>query len=80
MSDENRKSFIQSSKEALTPNSSKTTGEKVKESITNLGDRIMGIVQPDTTKSLPQQASDSFTSEKDRATSEHKKNYGNDST
>lgn len=74
MSDTNRKSFVQSAKESLTPETSKTTGEKIKEKITDLGDKIMGVIQPESTKSIPQQVSDKMTSEKDH----QKRNYGDD--
>ena len=74
MSDINRKSFTQSAKESLTPESSKTTGEKIKERITDFGDKIMGIIQPETTKSVTQQVSDKVTNEKDI----YKKNHSDD--
>lgn len=76
MADNNRKSFLQSTKESLTPETSKTTGQKIKESITDFADKVIGAIQPATTKGIPQQVSDKMTSEKDEM--KNRKHYGND--
>ena len=40
MSDFGRKSFGTKAKESMTPNSTKSTAEKIKEAVTDTGDRV----------------------------------------
>lgn len=58
MSDSNRKDISSQISEKMTPDSQKTTGEKIKESVTGLTDRVKAAVTPDSQKSVTQQASD----------------------
>ncbi|KAF2814302.1 uncharacterized protein BDZ99DRAFT_459994 [Mytilinidion resinicola] len=66
MSDFARKDFSTKAEEKLTPNSTKSTGEKIKEAITGSGDKIARGVQPDSSKSDSQEISDKFGRSKDR--------------
>ncbi|EEH34009.2 hypothetical protein PAAG_05058 [Paracoccidioides lutzii Pb01] len=58
MSDAGRKDFSTKAKEEITPDSSKSTQQKVKEAFTDMGDRIARGVQPDDDKSAGQEAFD----------------------
>ena len=65
MADNNRKPISTQVTERLTPESHKTTGEKIKETLTNVIDKVKGAVTPDSEKSLSQQAADKVRSEAD---------------
>nr|AAB69701.1 chaperone/heat shock protein [Aspergillus nidulans] len=58
MSDFARKDFSTKAKEEITPDASKSTQERVKETVTDTTDRISRGVQPDDQKSTTQQAFD----------------------
>lgn len=58
MSDANRKGLFEQAKEAIIPDSQKSTGEKTKESVTSGFDNAQSSAQPDETKGTFQQASD----------------------
>ncbi|KAL4934021.1 heat shock 9/12 family protein [Aspergillus undulatus] len=58
MSDSGRKDWSTKAKEEMTPDSTKSTQDKVKETVTDTGDRISRGVQPDDQKSTGQQAFD----------------------
>jgi len=65
MSDSARKDFGTKAKEGMTPDSSKSTVDKAKESITDTMDRVAGEAQPDSQKSTSQSAFDKGKREKD---------------
>ncbi|KAI9797991.1 MAG: hypothetical protein M1833_005047 [Piccolia ochrophora] len=54
MADAGRKDFSTKAKEGITPDSSKSTQEKLKETATDTGDRVARGVQPDEDKSAGQ--------------------------
>ncbi|GKZ80783.1 hypothetical protein AnigIFM56816_005010 [Aspergillus niger] len=58
MSDSGRKDFTTKAKEEMTPDSAKSTQDKVKETITDTGDRVARGFQSDDSKSGPQEAFD----------------------
>lgn len=58
MSDSNRKDLTSQVTEKMTPDHQKTTGEKIKESVTGMADRVKAAVTPDAHKSVSQQAAD----------------------
>jgi Heat shock protein 9/12 len=58
MSDLGRKDFSTKAKEEVTPDSSKSTLDRTKESVTDTTDRVMGEVQPDSHKSTTQSTFD----------------------
>ncbi|KAL3253195.1 hypothetical protein ABHI18_009667 [Aspergillus niger] len=58
MSDSGRKDFSTKAKEEMTPDSAKSTQDKVKETVTDTGDRIARGFQSDDSKSSPQEAFD----------------------
>ncbi|GAM36674.1 chaperone/heat shock protein [Talaromyces pinophilus] len=58
MSDAGRKDFTTKAKEEITPDSSKSTQQKVKESVTDTSDRVARGVLPDDNKSGTQEAFD----------------------
>ncbi|KAE8331336.1 heat shock protein 9/12-domain-containing protein [Aspergillus sergii] len=58
MSDTGRKDFSTKAKEELTPDSAKSTQQKVKEGATDIGDRVSRGFQPDDQKSGTQEAFD----------------------
>lgn len=60
MSDNLRKDLSSKVGEAVKPDSQKTTGEKVKETVTGQADKLAGKAQPDNNKSGIQQLADSF--------------------
>ncbi|KAF2176392.1 putative chaperone/heat shock protein Hsp12 [Zopfia rhizophila CBS 207.26] len=66
MSDAGRKDFSDKLKEGVTPDSSKSTQTKVKETFTDTGDKIARGTQPDDQKSTGQEMSDKFSRSKDR--------------
>ncbi|KAF1843854.1 uncharacterized protein K460DRAFT_408175 [Cucurbitaria berberidis CBS 394.84] len=66
MSDALRKDFHTKAGEKITPDSSKSTLDKAKESITGAGDKAARGAQPDSEKSTSQSVSDKFGRSKDR--------------
>ncbi|MCJ1462807.1 hypothetical protein MMC07_001410 [Pseudocyphellaria aurata] len=66
MSDAFRKDFHTKLGEKLTPNSTKSTQEKLKESVTDSADRIARGAQPDSSKSTTQSAFDKGQRSSDR--------------
>ncbi|KAI9818018.1 MAG: DNA methyltransferase Dim-2 [Phylliscum demangeonii] len=66
MSDPLRKDFSTKAKEAFTPDSTKSTQEKVKEGVTDTTDRLARGLQPDGTKSTTQSAFDHAERSSDR--------------
>lgn len=58
MSDPTRKDFTTQITEKATPESHKTTGQKIKESVTDTLDRAKSAMTPDSEKSVTQQAAD----------------------
>ncbi|KAJ5379983.1 chaperone/heat shock protein Hsp12 [Penicillium cataractarum] len=58
MSDAGRKDFTTKAKEEITPDASKSTQDKVKETFTDTTDRVARGFQSDDSKSAPQQAFD----------------------
>ncbi|EED17490.1 chaperone/heat shock protein Hsp12, putative [Talaromyces stipitatus ATCC 10500] len=58
MSDAGRKDFSTKAKEEITPDSSKSTQQKVKETVTDTTDRLARGAQPDDNKSTTQEAFD----------------------
>ncbi|KAI9738232.1 MAG: hypothetical protein M1834_008730 [Cirrosporium novae-zelandiae] len=65
MSDEGRKDFSTKAKESMTPDSSKSTQQKVKETVTDTTDRVARGMQPDDQKSAGQSAFDKGERSKD---------------
>lgn len=65
MSDSNRKDFSTQISEKVTPDHQKTTGEKIKESVTGVTDRVKAALTPDSQKSIPQQMGDKVRSNTD---------------
>ncbi|KAJ5482900.1 hypothetical protein N7539_006346 [Penicillium diatomitis] len=58
MSDAGRKDFSTKAKEEITPDSAKSTQEKIKETVTDTTDRITRGAQPDDSKSTTQETFD----------------------
>ncbi|OOG00436.1 hypothetical protein ASPCADRAFT_202295 [Aspergillus carbonarius ITEM 5010] len=58
MSDTGRKDFTTKAKEEMTPDSTKSTQDKVKESFTDTTDRVARGFQTDDSKSAPQETFD----------------------
>ncbi|OQD74680.1 hypothetical protein PENDEC_c010G06189 [Penicillium decumbens] len=58
MSDTGRKNFSTKAKEEATPDSMKSTQDKVKETVTDTTDRVSRGIQGDDNKSGPQEAFD----------------------
>ncbi|OJD24815.1 hypothetical protein ACJ73_03821 [Blastomyces percursus] len=58
MSDPGRKDFSTKAKEEMTPDSSKSTQDKIKETATDTKDRLARGIQPDEQKSTGQEAFD----------------------
>jgi len=58
MSDPERKDFTTRAKEEVTPDSSKSTTERIKESVTDTKDRIARSLKPDEHKGPGQEAVD----------------------
>lgn len=67
MSDLGRKDFSSKAQEKFTPDSSKSTLDKTKETITDTADRIAAGTQSDSSKSTTQEAFDKTRREKDQA-------------
>ncbi|KAL4791246.1 putative chaperone/heat shock protein Hsp12 [Aspergillus venezuelensis] len=65
MSDTGRKDWSTKAKEEITPDSTKSTQDKIKESVTDTGDRISRGLQPDDQKSTGQEAFDKAQRSKD---------------
>jgi hypothetical protein len=65
MSDTGRKDWSTKAKEGITPDSSKSTLDKAKESVTDTMDRAAGETQSDSSKSASQSAFDKGKREKD---------------
>ncbi|KAL2356174.1 putative chaperone/heat shock protein Hsp12 [Cryomyces antarcticus] len=58
MSEAGRKDFSTKAKESMTPDSSKSTGEKLKETFTDTTDKAARGLQTDSSKSTTQEVSD----------------------
>lgn len=58
MSDFGRKNFTTQIAEKVTPQQEKSTGEKLKETFTGLGDKVAAAITPQQKKSVPQQVAD----------------------
>ncbi|KAI1939335.1 hypothetical protein LOZ12_004757 [Ophidiomyces ophidiicola] len=58
MSDAGRKDFMTKAKEEITPESAKSTQQKVQETFTDTTDRITRGAQPDSHKGVGQEAFD----------------------
>ncbi|RHZ73149.1 hypothetical protein CDV55_108959 [Aspergillus turcosus] len=58
MSDAGRKDFSTKAKEEITPDSTKSTQQKIKEGVTDTGDRVARGLQTDESKSGTQEAFD----------------------
>ncbi|EAW07108.1 heat shock 9/12 family protein [Aspergillus clavatus NRRL 1] len=67
MSDTGRKDFTTKAQEKMTPNSQKSTMDKMKETVTDASDRMGSGMQSDNQKSYTQQAFDSMRGQTDRA-------------
>ncbi|KAL4944819.1 hypothetical protein BDV06DRAFT_186191 [Aspergillus oleicola] len=65
MSDTGRKDWSTKAKEEITPDSTKSTQDKVKEAVTDTGDRVSRGLQPDDQKSTGQEAYDKAQRSKD---------------
>ncbi|KAF2794094.1 chaperone/heat shock protein-like protein Hsp12 [Melanomma pulvis-pyrius CBS 109.77] len=70
MSDLGRKGFGEQAKEKVTPDSQKSTLDQATETITGLGDRAAGAVQPQGDKSATQKLGDSTRSGTDDASNQ----------
>ncbi|KAF2018458.1 putative chaperone/heat shock protein Hsp12 [Aaosphaeria arxii CBS 175.79] len=66
MSDAGRKDFSTKLSEGITPDSTKSTQQKLKETVTDAGDTTARGLQPDHDKSTGQEISDKFGRSKDR--------------
>ncbi|KAF2252633.1 putative chaperone/heat shock protein Hsp12 [Trematosphaeria pertusa] len=66
MSDAGRKDFSTKAKEEMTPDSSKSTQQKMKEAFTDTGDKVARGAQPDSDKSTGQSLTDKMGRSKDR--------------
>ncbi len=71
MSDFGRKDLHKRMEEDATPNSQKTTGEKMKETVTNAADRVAAAVTPNSQKSVTQQAADEQRAHRDQHNHQH---------
>lgn len=58
MSDPTRKDISTQISEKVTPDHEKTTGEKIKEKVTGVTDRVKAALTPDSQKSVTQQTAD----------------------
>lgn len=70
MSDPGRKPLTDRARESIIPEESKPLSQKIKEAVTDTGDRIAQAFQPKETKSVTQQAADGLRNTKDRANSD----------
>jgi translation elongation factor EF-1beta len=66
MSDANRKNISQQLKEKITPESEKTTFQKVKEHVSDGIDRVKAAITPEQHKSTTQQIADKIRDEHDK--------------
>ncbi|KAJ4290849.1 hypothetical protein N0V90_010044 [Kalmusia sp. IMI 367209] len=66
MSDAGRKDLHTKLGESITPDSSKSTQQKVKETFTDTGDKVARGAQPDDQKSLGQEVADKTSRTHDR--------------
>ncbi|KAL1602617.1 hypothetical protein SLS60_006034 [Paraconiothyrium brasiliense] len=66
MSDHGRKDLHTKIGEGITPDSTKSTQQKMKETVTDTGDKFARGAQPDHDKSLGQEASDKVSRSHDR--------------
>ncbi|KAF2466674.1 putative chaperone/heat shock protein Hsp12 [Lindgomyces ingoldianus] len=66
MSDAGRKDWSDKLKEGVTPDSTKSTQTKMKETFTDTGDKVARGIQPDEQKSTGQELSDKMGRSKDR--------------
>ncbi|KAF2155333.1 hypothetical protein K461DRAFT_311600 [Myriangium duriaei CBS 260.36] len=64
MSDTGRKDFSDKVGEKVTPDSQKSTTDKISESVTGATDKVSRDVQPDSSKSTTQELSDKTSCEK----------------
>ncbi|KIW02826.1 uncharacterized protein PV09_05883 [Verruconis gallopava] len=69
MSDAGRKDFTDKAQEKLTPESQKSTTDKLSEGATDIGDKVARNVQPEQDKSTTQSIGDTLSGNKDHATS-----------
>ncbi|KAF3008665.1 hypothetical protein E8E13_008977 [Curvularia kusanoi] len=67
MSDNLRKGLGEQASEKLTPDSQKSTTDKIGENVSGAGDRIAGAVQPEGQKSTTQKVGDSVRGGSDNA-------------
>ncbi|KAL4955677.1 chaperone/heat shock protein Hsp12 [Aspergillus filifer] len=65
MSDTGRKDWSTKAKEEITPDSTKSSQDKMKETVTDTGDRVARGLQPDDQKSTGQEAFDKTQRSKD---------------
>ncbi|KAJ6149261.1 Heat shock protein 9/12 [Penicillium samsonianum] len=65
MSDTGRKDFSTKAKEEFTPDSTKSTQDKLKETVTDTTDRASGGLQTDDSKGVGQEVFDKTRREKD---------------
>ncbi|KAI9666356.1 MAG: hypothetical protein M1821_004292 [Bathelium mastoideum] len=65
MAEAGRKDFSDKAKEHITPDSSKSTTDKLKETVTSGGDKTARELQSDDSKTTTQSISDKFGREKD---------------
>jgi len=70
MTDAGRKDFSTKAKESMQPDSSKSTTDKVSESVSGAGDKAARAVQPDNDKSSSQAIGDKVGRSKDDHTGE----------
>ncbi|KAF2737952.1 putative chaperone/heat shock protein Hsp12 [Polyplosphaeria fusca] len=66
MSDAGRKDFHTKAKEGMTPDSTKSTQQKLTETVTDAGDTVARGLQPDSDKGVGQETSDKLGRSKDR--------------
>ncbi|KAI9682502.1 MAG: hypothetical protein M1829_000294 [Trizodia sp. TS-e1964] len=67
MSDFGRKGVAEQTKEKITPDSTKSTGQKTGENVSGYADKVIGAIQPNESKSTTQSASDTTRSNADAA-------------
>jgi flagellar hook-basal body complex protein FliE len=70
MSDSLRKGFGEQAQEKITPDSQKSTTDKIGENVSGATDKVVGAVQPDSEKSTTQKLGDSTRSHGDNAQKE----------
>ncbi|KAI5855236.1 heat shock protein 9/12-domain-containing protein [Tricharina praecox] len=78
MSDNMRKDFSDRAQEKVTPDSSKSTMDKAKESVTDTADRAAGELQSDSSKSTTQKGFDKSRREKESMADKAKHAMGMD--